>query len=362
MTTPSNAPIPSSKPQDLLFNAEKMDELVNAVAQFYVDRFGVQRLTAQGAVDSMRAYSMRGDWVSGLAYAAKDLIRSGGLWYLCLDAHTSGATFAGDQAAHWRLYEGLEIGCTVVAGNGVTDNSAALAAANLLGLPIAIKGTLHIASATTITVPIVNTMSTIFSATSNVTINNGLATRPEWFGGSLDRMYASWPAAGGIGLLADKVYGPMTTQMTKGALIGTRLPRRKSGNTGLERGSIVQGPLNFRGDGITLRGFGVDSGSDVCTALYGGAAKDGFLSGLPVPTRNVNLNMHDLIAICKDPTSAVHGFAIEGYSDASVSNLDATFGAHGIALKVSDSNVSKLRARLRKQRRCDQVGHRDHHV
>lgn len=47
-TTPTTNPIPSSAPQDLLFNAEKLDEFVNSTATTYTDRFGVVRSTLAG--------------------------------------------------------------------------------------------------------------------------------------------------------------------------------------------------------------------------------------------------------------------------------------------------------------------------
>lgn len=47
-TTPTNKPIPSEDPRDLKFNAGKIDEEVNGSADYYADRFGVQRMTNTG--------------------------------------------------------------------------------------------------------------------------------------------------------------------------------------------------------------------------------------------------------------------------------------------------------------------------
>lgn len=47
-TTPTNNPIPSEDPRDLKYNAGKIDEEVNGSADYYTDRFGVQRLTNTG--------------------------------------------------------------------------------------------------------------------------------------------------------------------------------------------------------------------------------------------------------------------------------------------------------------------------
>lgn len=51
MTTPTQLPIPSSNLLDSRFNFEKLDQIVNSDANYYVDRFGKQRLTAKGLED-----------------------------------------------------------------------------------------------------------------------------------------------------------------------------------------------------------------------------------------------------------------------------------------------------------------------
>lgn len=40
----------------------------------------------------------RGTWVSGTAYALRDFVLSNGIYAVCIQAHTAGATFAGDSA------------------------------------------------------------------------------------------------------------------------------------------------------------------------------------------------------------------------------------------------------------------------
>lgn len=107
MTTPTNKPVPSKEPADLLFNAEKLDEAVNGTGQTYLDRFGVPRMTLPGAMASIAAVVIRGAWVTATLYSPRDVVSNGGTWYIALDTHTSGATFAGDLAAHWRVYQGV---------------------------------------------------------------------------------------------------------------------------------------------------------------------------------------------------------------------------------------------------------------
>jgi len=54
-TTPTNNPIPSEDPRDLKFNAGKIDEEVNGSADYYTDRFSIQRLTNTGRNNQFQA-------------------------------------------------------------------------------------------------------------------------------------------------------------------------------------------------------------------------------------------------------------------------------------------------------------------
>ena len=47
-TTPTQLPVPSEKPQDLKFNAGKIDELVTSMGWTYTDRFGNKHYTIEG--------------------------------------------------------------------------------------------------------------------------------------------------------------------------------------------------------------------------------------------------------------------------------------------------------------------------
>lgn len=53
MTT--NNPIPSSDPTDLLFNAQKLDEVINSNSTSFVDRKGTSRKTLQGVFSEIDA-------------------------------------------------------------------------------------------------------------------------------------------------------------------------------------------------------------------------------------------------------------------------------------------------------------------
>lgn len=55
MTTPTANPVPSTAPQDLLFNAGKLDEVANSLAPAVIDRLGRRRLTVNGAMVELNA-------------------------------------------------------------------------------------------------------------------------------------------------------------------------------------------------------------------------------------------------------------------------------------------------------------------
>lgn len=72
-TTPTNLPVPSEKPQDLKFNAGKIDEFVTSMAKQYIDRFGHAHYTIEGL-----------HWVAQQAIAA--------FGYITLDSFEDGNT------------------------------------------------------------------------------------------------------------------------------------------------------------------------------------------------------------------------------------------------------------------------------
>ncbi|WAC75373.1 hypothetical protein OU995_12005 [Roseateles sp. SL47] len=374
MTTPSTTAIPSKLPQDLLFNAEKMDEVVNSDSQTYLDRFGISRLTVRGATDSMRALNPRGAWVGpGTNYQARDLVSSGGNWYLCLEAHTSGSTFSGD-AARWRPFQQLDSDVTLVFGsNGASDDSAAVVAANALGRPICPIGILHIATPTTITVPLAHVAGQCFTITSQVTINNGQPTRPEWWGvGQGKFRLATIAAAPGTvvevrGTVApsDFAYGFSSggRYIDKPLKIrGQKMPRLSDDARSLVDGSIIQGMVLGWSDGLEFENIGIDCGHTVVTTYYGGTSSSGVTEALnitypdnatktaagspsTVPKRGIVLD--NVIGLCDSPGAPNHAILLEGVADVRMrGSVIGVMGTHGVALKGRDIVAEDIQAYL----------------
>lgn len=74
------------------------------------DRLGNIKDTIAGAVYKIAGITNRGAWVTATVYATKDIVTDSGTWYVCVVAHTSGATFAGDSSSKWRVYQGVTSG------------------------------------------------------------------------------------------------------------------------------------------------------------------------------------------------------------------------------------------------------------
>jgi len=162
------------------------------------------------------------------------------------------------------------------------------------------------------------------------------------------------PVTGGVVSIGIGVFPPTTYSKFKDniVLIGTKRPVINSGRTGLEKGTIIQGPLETIGrNGITVKNLGVDSGLDVCNSLYAGVAKNGMMltvntagTGDPIvynaPITGIVVN--DVICLAKDSTSAIHGCLIQGVDGAVIDKVKTCFGTHGFVLKGINCQVGTI--------------------
>lgn len=252
---------------------------------------------------------------------------------------------------------------TTVWGDGATDKSANLLAANALGYPIRIKGVLVIGTPTTITVPIVDTLAQIFSTTSQVTISNGLPVRPEWFGtaaGAGDRAIAALPSTGGTITLENKVYANLFQHAYNSAfmskdnvmIVGAKMPQLASDCKSLVNGTIATGGGLFYANGVEIRDMGFDSGFTWCNAFNGGTSKDGLSCTYGNDTlKNANairngLRLRNVIGLAYGPSALNHGVILaEGYENVrTTGEVAGCFGVHGIAIKAQGVRCQQLTA------------------
>jgi len=285
-------------------------------------------------------------------------------------SHTSSAAFATDAASKWRVYQGISAGSTIVFGDGVNDNSAAVSAANALGSPILFSGISIIGTPTTITVPIVDTMSQIFTAASQVTLNNGLPVRPEWWGSGQNTIrYAinALPVTGGVVQLEDKTYQPngfvygfggpgVYVSKNSVKIQGRKMPRLSDTCASLVGGSVIQGMFLAYAHAFEMTDCGVDCGIDVVTAFYGGTTAAGITEGLTITypddatkassSARRGVRLHNVIGLCKDPAAPNHAvIAGEGVTEVvCTGEIVGCFGIHGVVFKCAGVRAATITA------------------
>lgn len=140
------------------------------------------------------------------------------------------------------------------------------------------------------------------------------------------------------------ICGPLSGKLTKGIkFIGAKKPIVKSNLTGLEKGSIIRGPLIYDANNCEFHNLGVDSGSAVCNTYYSGTAQEGLICTVTYATSNhYGLRVKNVVCITKDRNAPVHSFAAERQIDADIDGVETCFGIHGQAYKTINSNISNL--------------------
>lgn len=204
---------------------------------------------------------------------------------------------------------------------------------------------------------------TVYAVTGGRLVRDGWSVfgiRPEWFGnaaGNIRKAVDALPASGGLVLLGDRVYPPSYTDYTGTAGVGylakanvriqgSKTPKAKSDLTGLEGGTIIQGPFFVFADGFEVDKIGVDSGAVVCDSLYGGVAQEGFVHFKPgqstvTPAANT-VTVGDVVAITQSFSAPVHSILLEGIDNLQFSNLRAYLGTHGVVIKSKNVNGANV--------------------
>jgi len=167
------------------------------------------------------------------------------------------------------------------------------------------------------------------------------------YNGSLAAAINALPDSGGVVFLPAGTYAsPYTTsgtRLTKDnvTLIGVGKPWVNAGKTALAGGSIIQGPLVVGASNFSVTRLGIDSGSAVCTAMFGGTAQEGLiLPWLSGDAERTNINIIDVSTLCKSSTSTVHACLVENYTSGRISGLSTMYAQSGLVIKSSGINVS----------------------
>lgn len=369
--------MPAINPTDLDNAKRDVDTIAgiaNSQADTIRDRFGRVRRTMQGVEN---AFDSAVDYANSLRPAAAQAVAEavGNLTTEELDglAGSTGASMIGSGArsVQNRLDEQVSLRQEGGVLDGATDDAAALLAANAIaqGRPILIDGVAHINSPVTITSPLVDVRRQIFTAISQVTIANGQAIRPEWFGGgaagTVLRAHEAGPATGGFDIAIPRgrtraggfVYGAGSTTpvyLSKPAVrvLGTGMPGWSDNMDRLQNGSIIEGNVIGYANDIELRDLGVDSGKFTCDSYYGSVPQEALTITYPGDTFKAantlrrGLKLNNIRTLCYAPLSPVHCLiAGEGMTDITLGGaVEAAYGVHGIVFKGSQVSAGALRA------------------
>jgi hypothetical protein len=256
--------------------------------------------------------------------------------------------------------------------DGVTNDAAAVAAANTAaaGRPLLFPGVTHIGSAVTITCPIVDTMQQLFTAASQVTIDNKMAVRPDWWGdveNTLNYATNALPAGGGTVKLANRTYksnnhaytfgSTNTTQYFSKANVvyeGEKMPRLANDCRSLVGGTIIQDMILAYADNIEFRNLGIDSGKTFCDVKYSGAPPLGSGEGLILSypdqaTKDAaalrrNARLHNITGLSYSPTALTHALIVgEGYQNVTCTGeIVGCYGVHGIVIKCGNVKAEQF--------------------
>jgi hypothetical protein len=265
--------------------------------------------------------------------------------------------------------------------DGVTNDATAVFNANAqavaIGSPLLFEGIHHIGTAITITAPIVDTLKQIFTTASQVTIDNGLPVRPEWFGpvaglgGNVNGMirYAvnALPSKGGTVKLVNAAYrsGYDTTNTavftsrggTPGvdymvrqhiSIVGEKLAEYNGARTQMQNGTIIQGTFYISSEctGTRLDLISVDAGSIVMAALYPGITLG--IDGLCIlqcnkatPAYGTDVHIGSVNALGSGVGTLSHACLFEAISG-DLKYAEGVNGYHGVVLKTADFEAGTL--------------------
>jgi hypothetical protein len=257
--------------------------------------------------------------------------------------------------------------------DGVTNDAAAVSAANTAaaGRPLSFPGVTHIGSPVTITSPIVDTLQQLFTANSQITIDNKLPVRPDWWGdveNTLNYATNALPAKGGTVKLAQKTYKdnnhfytyglPNTVNyLSKDNVLydGEKMPALANDCKSLVDGSgtIIQGMVAAFANNIEFKNLGIDSGKTHSDAKFGGMPPVSHGEGLyltypddarkAASAQRTGVKLHNIIALLRDHTQPGHAILLEGLDDVKATGeLTGVYGYYGCVFK--SSNVSVFRA------------------
>lgn len=187
----------------------------------------------------------------------------------------------------------------------------------------------------------------VFAGSGTVVIKSGLA-RPEWWTVQPMRSAARAVSLGGGGVVAlgPKRYPPEFTAVApmnfaNVTIRGAGRPRFAAGFSILEGGTVCEGPFVVDAANVVVEDMGVDSGSAVCTARYGGTAQEGLIAPnigqVPNASPRPGIRFSRVAVLCKEASAPTHGILVENAFGAIVEDFETVYATNGICFKARRS-------------------------
>lgn len=322
-TTPTNTPVPSEAPQDLKFNAGKIDEFVTSESSEYIDRFGGKHRT-----------------IAGINYAANQAISNYG--YITKDSFEDGGTISlANECLRWKsngeYYRWDGTLPKVVPPASTPDSTGGIGEGKWIGVGDA---SLRSNLAADDGYQLIGGLAENYSLPSSVIVVDN-----EPYNGDLK---AAWTAApeGSTLLLGKKDYN-ITGLWASGRntkknimIVGLGMPEYASDWSRFVSGSgtVIQGAVKNQAKGFKLFNLGVDCGNYVSTTLYSTETYEDAVQIYGVGAKaNIGIdNVRTLNSLGVSSNPGTHSILLEQLEGVTLGYVECCGGFHGLTIKCQN--------------------------
>lgn len=322
-TTPTNLPVPSETPQDLKFNAGKIDEFVTSESSEYVDRFGGKHRT-----------------IAGINYDANQAITNYG--YITKDSFEDGSTISlANECLRWKsngeYYRWDGTLPKVVPPASTPDSTGGIGEGKWIGVGDA---SLRSNLAADDGYQLIGGLAEHYSLPSSVIVVDNAP-----YNGDLK---AAWNAApeGATLLLGKKDYN-ITGLWASGRntkknimIVGLGMPEYASDWSRFVSGSgtVIQGAVKNEAKGFKLFNLGIDCGNYVSTTLYSTTTYEDAVQIYGVGAKaNIGIdNVRTLNSLGVSSNPGTHSILLEQLEGVTLGYVECCGGFHGLTIKCQN--------------------------
>ncbi|EAB6379075.1 phage tail protein [Salmonella enterica subsp. enterica serovar Emek] len=322
-TTPTNTPVPSETPQDLKFNAGKIDEFVTSESSEYIDRFGGKHRT-----------------IAGINYAANQAISNYG--YITKDSFEDGSTLSlANECLRWKsngeYYRWDGTLPKVVPPASTPDSTGGIGQGEWVGVGDAsLRSNLSDPDG----YKLIGGLSENYSLPAKfVVVDN------EPYNGDL-KSALSEAEAGTVFWLGKKtynitgLYGTGRNTVENISIVGTGMPQLSDDKTRFidGTGTVIQGAVKNQARGFKTFNLGIDVGAYVSQNVYTTETYEDALAHYGVGS-NANIeidNVKTLSSVNVASKPGTHSILLEQLSGVTLGYVECIGGFHGLTIKCQN--------------------------